>query len=333
MTVNPQIAPRTEPERLVVDIGGTWVRCGLVADSADPHPRSVERSPVEAYSTVADALREYLDGQSVKVEKATLAVACPVVGDHVALTNSNWSFSRTALAQDLGLRSLDVVNDFAALAQSIPLLAESETRVLSPGCESSRADAPILVIGPGTGLGVSALLPVEGDWIAIEGEGGHRDLGATTDPEWQVLQILQREFGHVSAERVLSGDGLVNLYQAWQVLSGTSELAKSRLEVAEIVDGAHHGDRVCVDTTRMFSAWLGAVVGDAVLTFGALGGVYLGGGVLDKMGPAFDEIHFLHRFAQKGRFGSYLERVPVRLILDPVAGLRGAAMWSHRRKA
>ena len=334
MTTAPTAPPQTPPTtarhyaRLVADIGGTWARFGLIEEAGDTDPKQIVVVRCEDHVNVAHAAAAYLRSQNAHVDAATLAVACPVVADEITLTNSAWRFSRRQLQEDLELGQLHVVNDFAALAQAIPLIAPDQLRTLSIG-QPPAGRAPILVIGPGTGLGVSALLPNGSGWQAIEGEGGHRDLAATTSQEWQLLGHLRQEFGHVSAERVLSGSGLVNLYQAFRAIDGLAPLPD--LGASSVVERAVEGEPTALQTTRTFSRLLGRIVGDATLIFGAVGGVYLGGGVLPRMAATFDVDIFLESLFDKGRFEGYLKAIPVHLILDPVAALRGAAQWSTLR--
>ena len=185
-----------------------------------------------------------------------------------------------------------------------------------------------IVIGPGTGLGVSALVPHAAGWVAIEGEGGHRDLAAATEEEWQLLCALRRRLGHVSADQILSGGGLARIHRAHCELA---EQAVEEISTQEVVARSLDGDPLARRTTRAFSHMLGRVVGDTALTLGAVGGIYLGGGVIARMQTAFAVDGFVEGLLDKGQMRSYLEAIPVRLILDPIAALRGAAEWSAAR--
>jgi glucokinase len=214
-----------------------------------------------------------------------------------------------------------VVNDFTALALSLPVLRPEDTRLVKPGTREETA--PMALIGPGTGLGVSALVPVAGRWWALSTEGGHRDLAATDEREWQVCRVLQKRFGHVAAERVLSGPGLVNLYGVLCELAG---ITAEELRPRDVEHRARENpDGLEAEAVRLFSGWLGAVAGDLALTLGARGGVFLAGGMLPKMGTTFDEKRFRQGFLNKGRFRAYLEPIPVDLLLHKTAALLGAA--------
>ncbi len=305
---------------LVADVGGTHVRFALAgSDGQLVHGRRAECAELPG---LAAALASYLGGLPVaeRPTRAAVAVASPVTGDEVRLTNLDWSFSIAGVRDELGLERLEVLNDFTALALGVPHLAATDTRILKPG--TPRTAAPIAVLGPGTGLGVSILVAAGDGWTALASEGGHGDLAATNEREWQVAQALGRRFGHVSAERALSGPGLVNLHRAVGELRGGTA---ADLRPEEVVAAATTGDEAAAEAVALFCGWLGAVAGDLALTAGALGGVYLGGGVLPAMGKAFDVARFVARFVDKGRFAGYLEPVPVLLISAPDVALRGAA--------
>ncbi len=234
---------------------------------------------------------------------------------------SDWSFSIEQLRQDLELEELRVINDFTALAASIPRLEPQDTMIIKSG--EALKNAAIAVLGPGTGLGVSGLIASAGGWIPLSAEGGHSSLVATNELEWAVVEVLSQEFGRVSNERVLSGPGLVNLYRALCRIEGT---APAELTPALIVTRAtENPDSLEVRAVRMFSGWLGTAAGDLVLSLGARGGVYIGGGVVPKMLQVFDQRYFVERFLDKGRLRSYVEPVPVYLVLNTQIALVGAA--------
>ncbi len=306
---------------LVGDIGGTRARFGIV----DSEGRLVEVRILSAadYPTLIDAASDYLAGfeADARPKRGAIAVACPVLGDRVQMTNHPWSFSIGETCHALGLRMLEVVNDFIALALALPVLREEHSRVIKPG--ERETTAPLALLGPGTGLGVSALIPVAQGWIALPTEGGHRDLAATTEREWQIVERLQRRYGHVSAERVLSGPGLINLYRAICELDGVEP---SATEPEGVVARSMTASCVaCDEAVAVFSRQLGAVAGDLALTLGARGGVYLGGGVLHGMDSTFDVGLFREGFLDKGRFREYVDSIPVRMVLNPTAALLGAA--------
>ena len=315
----PQMDTDFEPDALVADIGGTHVRFGLTS------PSGVERVSTYKcadYPSLGDAARTYLgsvDGPPPR--SAAFAVAGPVRGDVVQMTNHVWGFSIDAVRRELDLVRLEVINDFAALALALPALAGEDLREVKAGSPAARA--PKAVMGPGTGLGVAALVPAGDGWTVLTTEGGHRDLAAQSEREWQIVRCLRERFEHVSVERVLSGPGLVNLYEAISTLSGSEPQS---LTPAAIVAGSRDGSSAaCSEATSLFSSWLGAVASDLAVTLGAFGGIYLGGGVLPRMGDVFDVDRFRERFLAKGRFRDYLRPIPVSIITRPHAALLGAA--------
>ncbi len=320
---------------LVADIGGTYARFGLVQAPRDPRERrpcdslvvhEVERFVCAEHAGPVQAAQAYLGSRNATVCHAAIAVAGPVLGDRVALTNSSWSFSRRHLRQALSLDQLVVLNDFTALAHALPALEASGIQTFQTG--QPAPTAPRAVIGPGTGLGVSALLPRANGARALSTEGGHRDLAATNDREWEVIRALSASRGRVSAETVLSGAGLGRIEATVRQLAGERPRELHARDVVaaarRAVEGGAPAPYAC-EAVHLFTGWLGAVAGDLVLTLGACGGLYLGGGMLPKMAEVFDPQRFLERFLAKGRFQGYLQQVPVHLITDPNASLRGAA--------
>ena len=316
----------TSAPALLADVGGTRARFGLLGSDGRIRSRTQLRN--SDFPTLAAACRDYLDSVETDAHPrvAAFAVAAPVAGDRIVMTTRAWSFSIQELRRELGLERLEVVNDFAALALALPRLGPSETRVIKAG--RSVEGHPIALLGAGTGLGVAALVPHGRELLAVTTEGGHRDLAPTDEREWAVFRWLQARFGHVSVERVLSGPGLSNLHEAICGLDGIE--LDSVPSAGEVGEGAGAGDPVCLEAIRLFSGWLGAVAGDLALTFGARGGVYVGGGVVPRLGDLFDTDVFLRRFVGKGRFESYLEPVPVALVLRTESSLAGLAYWLSR---
>ncbi len=311
-------APQTTA--LVADLGGTHVRFGIA--TALGEIRGAVQYRCADHPSLTAAARAYLEATGEpSPRQAAVAVAGPVRGDTIRLTNHLWTFSIEALRRELGVDRLEVLNDFAALALAVPALAGADLEEVRSGTAVSRA--PKAVLGPGTGLGVAALVPAGDSWTALTTEGGHRDLAAQSEREWQVVRQLRERFEHVSVERVLSGPGLVNLYEAISRLAGDEPRS---LTPAAVVAGARQRTSLaCVEAASLFSGWLGAVASDLALTLGAFGGVYLGGGVLPKMGEVFDADRFCERFLAKGRFRDYLRPIPVSIIVRPHATLLGAA--------
>jgi glucokinase len=226
------------------------------------------------------------------------------------MTNHDWSFSISAVQQGLGAERFLVINDFTALALALPALAPSD--LMRVGGGEPVTGAPLALLGPGTGLGVSGLLPAYGKHVPLNGEGGHVTLGGTDDFEDAAVRELRRRFGHASAERALSGPGLVNLYEAACALAGTPVQAKTAAEITTLA--AAGTDAQCVQAEALFFSFLGSVAGNLALSLGARGGVYIGGGIVPRMGERILSSSFRARFESKGRFQPYLAPIPVYVV-------------------
>ena len=314
---------------LVADIGGTNARFGWVSAPGAPVTQ-VRKLSVPVFAGPAEAAMAYLaeraqlPGAERRAPRhAAFAVATAVVGDHVAFTNSHWAFSRAAVQAALGLDSLLMLNDFESLALSLPRLGAGQLR--AHGGVLPQAAGALAVVGPGTGLGVGAVVPTtEGRWVALPGEGGHATLAPMDDLESALLAQVRRQHAHVSAERLLSGIGLPVLHQALAEVAGTPT---APLTAAQIVDrGAAGSDALCSQTLDMFCALLGGFAGNVALTLGARGGLYIGGGIVPRFADRFFASAFRQRFEAKGRFQPYLAAIPTALITDTLAALSGAAL-------
>jgi len=305
---------------LVGDIGATNARFALV--EPDGTLTTTRILLCDDYPTIADAIAAYLaEANGAKPAQAVLAIAASPTGDEVTLTNHPWTFSIEELRKTLGMRRLSVVNDFHANAVAVPHLSESERIQVGPG--AAVADTPIGIIGPGTGLGVSALIPTAAGLIPIPGEGGHVTMPPADPRESAVLDLMRGRFDHVSAERVLSGPGLVNLYNA---LCELSHVPAGPLTAAQITDTRIGAADACArEATTMFCAMLGTVAGNLALTLGARGGIYIAGGIVPKLGDAFAQSPFRTRFEAKGRFRDYLSQIPTFVVVRPFAALLGAS--------
>lgn len=306
--------------RLIGDIGGTHARFALARHGAYSHLQRVE---VAKFTSLFDAMQDYLAAlpSGLKPSIAVIDVAGPVHGDEIRMTNLAWAFSAQDMQRRLGLKMFRVLNDFAAAASSIPYLPKKDCFPIGP--DLPRVQGPIGVIGPGTGLGVGALVPNGERWTLIPGEGGHVSLPASDEMEDRILAVLRKRFGHVSAERVLSGAGLVNLYQALCEIDGATA---APLTPADVTERAIRGtDPVCVKAFGHFCEMLGTVAGDLALTLGAAGGVYIAGGILLRFKEAFAASGFRGRFESKGRFRDWLRTVSTPLILEESPALLGLA--------
>jgi glucokinase len=299
----------TMPLRLIADIGGTNARFAL-CDGA------VVRDELQLrcadYPQIEQAVYHYLQtvGEQRAVGEAAFAIAAPLISDQISMTNHSWRFTISGLRQTLRLQRLIALNDFTALAMSLRHLPRAELTQIGGVVHASTA--PIALLGAGTGLGVSGLVAAGEHWWPLQGEGGHVSLAPGNAREAAVLQQLWRRFEHVSAERVLSGPGLVNLYTALAQLGGVAVQSHDAAAIAE--RGLNGSCAVCTETLQMFCALLGSVAGDLALTLGATHALYIGGGIVPRLGDYFARSSFRQRFESKGRYASYLNRVPVFVI-------------------
>jgi glucokinase len=312
--------------RLLGDIGGTNARFALL-----PAPGEAFTAPLrlstDDYPGPHEAIEHYLGlAGGARPRMAAIGIANPVTGDAVRMTNHHWAFSIEALRRSLGLERLWLLNDFTALALALPALQPHELVQVGGGAPESGAARAL--IGPGTGLGISGLFA---DDTVISGEGGHATLAALDEAEAAIIAALRRRHGHVSAERVLSGPGLESLYQAMAEIDGVTVDARS---AAQITAGAlQENDARCAAAVDRFCAFLGSVAGNLALTLGAFGGVYIGGGIVPRLGEHFVQSPFRTRFEAKGRFAEYLARIPAYVIHASYPALTGAARAIDRQLA
>ncbi len=348
MTESKRKNTRLPGPQLVADIGGTNARFGWVAAVAPGSAvdavtvAHVATLAVADHDSPADAAAAYLQQLARRLGRAytppraaAFAVATVVGGDEVALTNNQgWRFSRQATRRALALDELLLLNDFEALALSLPRLRPQQLRAIGTPIGNdggsravgARAAGPLAmaVIGPGTGLGVAGIVPSPGGWVAVPGEGGHASLSAADDFESALLAAVRREHRHVSAERLLSGIGLPVLHQAVAAVLGRPDEPLGTEAIVERGVAGH--DALCGRTLDSFCALLGSFAGNVALVLGARGGVFVGGGIVPRLGERFFQSDFRARFEAKGRFEDYLRAVPTALITDTLVALTGAAM-------
>ncbi len=347
--------PPLRAPALLADLGGTNARFALrTAEGGIELPtHEATAGSADLATVLAERLSFYESLSSFVPREAALAVAGPVTGDRVELTNASWSFSIESLRAELELDRLEVVNDLAALALALRELEGKDVETFIEGKDGGfDVDLPRAVVSVGTGLGVGGLVPhgrpgrgsrsgaspsqsvvsslssltERLGFAVLSSEGGHRDLAASTEREWRVIARLSARYGgRASAERALSGAGLAALWRALAELDGESGEPDPDLDPAEVSHRASAREPRATEAVALFSGWLGAFCGDLALTLGARGGVYLAGGVLEGLGPTFDSALFTERFLAKGRFRAWLADIPVRRILDPHAAFRGLA--------
>ena len=317
-------APVALAPRLLADIGGTNARFAWQAAAGAAIEDQITLPCVDHVSIEA-AIRAYLGRiDRPRPRSCAIAIANPVHGDRIQMTNHHWSFSISALRQALGFERLELLNDFTALALALPGLSADQLHQVGGG--QALPGAAVGLLGPGTGLGVSGLLPDgRGGWVPLQGEGGHVSLAPATPREQLVVEFLSHRHGHASAERAVSGMGLVDIHNALCLADGV--LPPEGWSAAQVSAAALSGQEArCAEALAMMCAFLGSVAGNLALTLGAKGGVYIGGGIVPRLGEWFDHSPFRARFEAKGRFQSYLAEIPVWVIkASQSPALAGAA--------
>ncbi len=310
--------PTRAGQALLGDIGGTNARFALLEDG---RLGPVTALATAGYPTVADGFRLFLAENDGQPEQAILSVAGPVAANCAQLTNATWRIDGEELRQAFGLRRALVVNDFLALAHSLPALERDE--LLPIGTAASPGTGPKLVIGPGTGFGAALYLSGEDNLgQVVPTEAGHATLAAATELEAQILGQLRSQFGHMAVEDLISGPGLELLDQTLAILANNSVPSRT---AAEIVAAAETGDAAADETLAVFLSWLGSVAGNLALSTGATGGVYLAGGILPRLADRLRDSGFRERFEAKGRMAAYLAAIPTWLITAPNPAFKGLA--------
>lgn len=316
--------PRFDHPRLIADIGGTYARFALeVAPHVFEQGASLRCAD---FSDFHAAITAYLSGLSGvvsgSIRHAAVAIANPVAGDQVRMTNYHWKFSIEEMRQRLNLDNLVVVNDFTALAMALPGLSAQQRRQFGEGVAVPRS--VVGLIGAGTGLGVSGLIPAGDGWIALGTEGGHTSFSPQDEREIAILQYAWRQYSHVSFERLLSGSGIELIFRA---LTDKAGLPPRVLDAPEITRLALDGsDALCKETIDVFCAILGTAAANLAVSQGAFGGIYIGGGIVPRLGLYFDQSPFRKRFEEKGRFAGYMKGIPTFVITATDATLLGASV-------
>jgi glucokinase len=306
--------------RLLADIGATHARFAL--QTAPGQFDAVRVLLCEDFDGLLPLLNAYLAGHPrLHLKHAALAVANPVSGDEAKLTNRDWPFSTDAVRRALGLHTLLVVNDFTALAMALPALSKDD--LMQVGGGSPDAQAVIGLLGPGTGLGVSGVIPTLDGFVTLGSEGGHASFAPADEREFAILQMAWETWPHVSTERLVSGPGIEIIYRALARRNGVTPRA---LDAGAIVAAAiDDGEALCLETLECFASMLGGAAANLAVTLGALGGIYIGGGIVPRLGEWFLHSPFRARFEQKGRFSSYLAGIPTYVITTPNPAFHGVA--------
>ena len=302
---------------LLADIGGTNTRCATC--SPGHKPAKVRQYRNQDFDGLQTLLAAYLDESSdPRPDSAALAVAGPVQGSQVQMLNIDWAFDSATLCAELSLSRVSLINDFAALAHSLPVLEADDLATAGGGPAQPQGNR--VVLGPGTGLGVAGLIHARSAWHAVCGEGGHVSFAAADAREADLVAETTRRFGHCSAERLISGPGLALIHE---FLHG--EPVADAADIGARIDG---GDQRARASLELLFELLGSVAGDLALTFGAFGGVFIGGGIVPRYLELFLQSGFRSRFEAKGRYVDYLAGIPVSVITAPYATLTGLAAWT-----
>ncbi len=311
---------------IVADIGGTNARFALVTGRSG-NLFEIERIVIlsgSEFGSFSDAMREYISSLGgVEPRAACVAIAGPIDGDAVKMTNLSWAFSRKGIQDEFGFDAFHVINDFAAVAIATSRLTEKDVTVIKNGATDAHANKA--VFGPGTGLGVAGLAFNAGSWLPIPSEGGHVNIAPSSEYEAELIKSAVSWLGHVSAEAFISGQGFVNLYTAICDVEGKE---MQQYGPADITDNAlTNNDALCVATLETFCALMGSFAGNLALTYGAKGGVYIAGGIVPRITDFIRSSAFSARFSEKGVMSDYVKDVPVYLISYEQVAFLGAAAW------
>ena len=303
---------------LIADIGATNARFALADDKGVTEQKVLQCAD---YPGIVEAAQAYLGIINAKPQRAAFAIAGPVTSDIFEMTNHPWKFSIMETQKSLGLSEFMMMNDFRAIALGIPHLKETDLKQIG-GEQKPQPEGTIGVVGPGTGLGVASLFWDGEKYRANSGEGGHVTMAAKTQREFDIFRTLRYKYRHVSAERVCSGKGLVNIYNAIRILDGHEDLPDRTPE--QIAQAAiEKSCPACEESLDKMMGFLGTVAGDLAVTLGASGGIYIAGGIPAKLGDYFFSSRFRSEFEAKGRFDSYLKPIPTYLITHPNIALAG----------
>jgi glucokinase len=317
----------TDELTVLGDIGGTTARFAVL----DAGKLGViDHMNVADYPCFADVLKEFLDQRLARLSprRALFAVAGPVERERCALVNNRWVVDAKELHDAFDFSDVHLVNDFEATAWSLPQLTAADLRAIGGG--EAVSNAPMVVIGPGTGLGVAGFVAhADRPWV-IATEGGHGTLPSSSHREDAVVRIFRERFGHVSAERALSGAGIENLYHALANLDGRPSPHRTAAEITQAaLEGGCATSRAALD---MFCAMLGTVAANMALSFGARGGVYIAGGIVPRITDFLTQSSFRERFEAKGRLHSYMKSIPSYVIVHPDVAFLGLQTLAQRRR-
>jgi glucokinase len=310
---------------LIGDIGGTNARFAVVTDPTS-QPTYFPIVQTANFATIDDAIRATVHEKSeIRPRSTVLAVAGPVESDEIALTNCPWVVKPKIMSAGLGLSDIVVLNDFEAQALAVVALGEEHMEKIGGGAPEE--GAPRVVLGPGTGLGVAGLIHFNGRWLPVPGEGGHMDIGPRSPRDFEVFPHIEKIDGRISGEQILSGRGLMNVYRAVAVASKAPVLFTTPAEVtAAALD---HSDSVAEEALTTFVTCLGRTAGDLALVFMSQGGIFLTGGIAQKIVPALKTGEFRAAFEDKAPHAALMRQMPVYVIVHPLAALSGLAAYAQ----
>lgn len=308
---------------LIADIGGTNARFALCRAGKVEHEQTMTFA-VQEYESLQLAIESYLQNQKLSASPkfACLAVACPTHNDLIKFTNSHWSFSKQELQKALNLEKLWVINDYTALAHGLPYFSGKQLH--SIGKPKPKKQKTLALIGPGTGLGMSGLIYHQNSWAVLVSEGGHVDFAPTNKLEIDILQFLLKRHTRVSIERLLSGMGIENIYQALAEISGFNV---EPLSASKIGEKAQAGEALAKQTFDVFFGILASTAGNAALMMQSKGGVFIAGGIMPKVLDLLDYDAFRKRFENKGRFSDFMADIATEVLIEKQPGLLGSAAF------
>ena len=307
---------------VVADVGGTNIRLA-VCELETGALSQVEEFPCAQFEGLEMAVQQYFNSLQSEVSNLCIGIACPVDNDLIEMTNLSWSFSKRELQASLQLNSLHLINDYTAISLAVPFLSDEEKIQIGGG--NPVVDGVTAVFGPGTGLGVSHIIKQDNKWISLDGEGGHSSFTVNTREQADILFILQAKFGHVSAERILSGQGLVNIYESLCQINNQPSILTLPQEVSQA--GLNGHCNIARRSLEVFCQVMGGFAGNLALNLGCTGGVYIAGGIVPRFIDFFQASEFRAYFEDKGRFQSYLSTIPTYLITNDNPGLLGASVY------
>lgn len=321
---DPETAPLPFPI-LMGDIGGTNARFSILID-VYAEPREFPIVQTADYANIDEAIQKgVLDKTSIQPRTALLAVAGPIKSDEIPLTNCHWVVRPREMISNLGLEEVMVVNDFEAQALAVAALADEHRVEIGSGGTEMLASR--VVLGPGTGLGVAGLLHADHKWFPVPGEGGHVDVGPRSERDYQIFPHLEAIEGRIAAEQLLCGRGIVNIYRA---ICATDGMTPRHSDPADVTrTGLEGSDPQAVETLTLFSTYLGRLAGDLALVFMARGGVYLSGGISQKILPALKQPAFRQSFEDKAPHSALMRTIPTFVVTHPLAALSGLCAYAR----